>query len=441
MMADPITETHAFPHYNEPITYITVGERLRQWEVSGWKEESLSWKRSCYIHTGLSGPQLIIEGPDADAFMSYICTNSLACFPAGTMRHAVMCNDEGLIAAHGILQRNEAGQYRFFAGGPWPMVMAAKTRFDVNVRWEDGYLTQIAGPRSLEALQRVTGEDLSDIRFLRYRKTRIAGKTVEIGRIGMSGNLAYEVRGPLEDGAAVYDAIYQANRDIGIERLGWRTYLVNHVEGGFPQMCWTFGSSMVVDETFLRMVGKDHWSVNWCRSGSYDHADLRPRLRTPFEVNWDKAVCFDHDFVGRKILEQEAKSPPRRTVTLRWNAEDVIDIYASLFRPGEEYKTMELPTTPTWLNNMLEHADRVLDGNKLVGMSSGNIYSYYFRESLSMGCIDSELTTPGTELIVEWGDHGRRIKPVRVTVDRFPYFDEGRNSDVGTAKGVPARAT
>ena len=427
---DEFSQIHAFPHYREPVTYITVGERLRPWEYSGWKAESLSWKQSCYIHTGLSGPQMLIDGPDADAFLSYICTNSLARFPAGTMRHAVMCNEQGLVAAHGILQRYESGQYRFFAAPPWPMVVAARGGFDVSIRFEDGYLTQIAGPRSLEALERASGEDLSDIAFLRYRTTRIAGKTVEVGRIGMSGNLAYEVRGPIADSAAVYDAIYQANRDIGIERLGWRTYLVNHVEGGFPQMAWTFGSSMTMDAAYRAMMGEDHWSLNFHRSGSYDPALLRPRLRTPYEVNWDKAVRFDHDFLGRAALEAEAKAPPRRTVTLRWNAEDVIDIYASLFRPGEEYKTMDLPTTPTWLENMLEHADRVLLNGREVGISSGTIYSYYFRESLSMGCIDSDLLEPGTELVVEWGDHGRRIKPVRVTVDRFPYLAEGRNSDV-----------
>ena len=42
---------------------------------------------------------------------------------------------------------------------------------------------------------------------------------------------------------------------------------------------------------------------------------------------------------------------------------------------------------------------------------------------------DPELAVEGTELIVEWGDHGRRIKPVRVTVERFPYLTEPRNSD------------
>jgi vanillate/3-O-methylgallate O-demethylase len=429
-MNDPVTATHAYPHYGENVSYAVVGDNMRPWEFNGWKAESLSWKQSCYIHTGLSGPVMTIDGPDADAFVQWLCTNSLKNFPEGTMRHAVMCNDAGLVAAHGILQRYDSGQYRYFAAPPWPLVKAAGGKFDVRIGIEPIYLTQIAGPRSLEALQRASGEDLSDLAFLRYRNIRIAGKIVEVGRIGMSGNLAYEVRGPLEDGATVYDAIYQANREIGIERLGWRTYLVNHVEGGFPQMMWTFGSAMMDEPGVKEMMGADHFAFNTQKTGSYDPANRRVRLRDPFEVNWGSAVKFDHDFAGRSALEAIAEAPPRRTVTLRWNAEDVIDIYASLFRKGEEYKTMDLPTTPPWTHGMVEHADRVLLNGQEVGVSSGNIYSYYFRESLSMGCIDAELTEPGTELIVEWGDHGHRIKPVRVTVERFPYLSNARNSDV-----------
>ena len=146
-------------------------------------------------------------------------------------------------------------------------------------------------------------------------------------------------------------------------------------------------------------------------------------------MNWGSAVKFDHDFLGRAALERIKADPKqRRTVTLRWNAEDVIDIFASLYREGEEYRTMDLPSSPTWAHGLMEHADRVLLDGALVGVSSGSIYSYYFRENLSMGCIDQDLAVPGTELVVQWGDHGRRLKDVRVTVDRFPYLTEGRNS-------------
>ncbi len=337
-MAVPLTEVHAYPKYGENVTYAVVGDKLRPWEFNGWKPESLSWKHSCYIHTGLSGPLCIIEGPDVDAFVKQLCTNNLSNLPQGVMRHAVMCNDARLLAAHVVLQRYDSGQYRLFAAPPWAMIKSQEGKFNVQVGFVDSYLTQIAGPKSREALERATGEDLRDLGFLRYRNTTIVDKTVEIGRIGMSGNLAYEVRGPIGDGAAVYDAIYQANREIGIERLGWRTYLANHVEGGFPQMMWTFGSTMMDEPGVREMMGADHFGFLTQKTGSYDPTNRRVRLRTPFEVNWGGAVKFDHDFVGRAALEAIDQGASRRTVTLRWNGEDVIDIFASLYRPGEDIR-------------------------------------------------------------------------------------------------------
>ena len=50
-----------------------------------------------------------------------------------------------------------------------------------------------------------------------------------------------------------------------------------------------------------------------------------------------------------------------------------------------------------------------------------------------MGCIDSDVSQIGTDVIVQWGDHGGRIENVRATVARFPYLTEGRNSDLDVA--------
>jgi glycine cleavage system aminomethyltransferase T len=56
------------------------------------------------------------------------------------------------------------------------------------------------------------------------------------------------------------------------------------------------------------------------------------------------------------------------------------------------------------------HADHILKDGHPVGISSGTIYSYYFHEVLSMGCVDLDASKIGTEVIVQWGDHGGRIK-------------------------------
>jgi vanillate/3-O-methylgallate O-demethylase len=144
-------------------------------------------------------------------------------------------------------------------------------------------------------------------------------------------------------------------------------------------------------------------------------------------------VKLDHDFTGRAALEEEAANPRRRVVSLVWHPEDVIDIYASLLRPGEEYKTIDLPTSPPWTQGMNVHADHVLADGRSIGVSSGTVYSYFHRHVMSMGVLDVADTEIGREVVVQWGDHGGRIKDVRATVAQFPYLTEERNDAVDTA--------
>ena len=97
----------------------------------------------------------------------------------------------------------------------------------------------------------------------------------------MSGNLAYEVRGPLEDGPEIYDAIFRAGKDLGIQRLGWATYLVNHVEGGFPQMNWQFASAAYGVPGYREFLEGIGFRPAFNVSGSVDPADIRARLGRP----------------------------------------------------------------------------------------------------------------------------------------------------------------
>lgn len=395
---------------------------IRAWEFSGWQKESLSWKEGCYIHAGLSqtGP-IVIKGPEAKKYLQSIVINSLEKFPVGSMKHGVMINEAGLITAHGIIQKMSESEYHSFAGGPPGPQAELEVPYDCTLEKREDYLFQIAGPTSLALLEKVTGENLKDIGFLKFRDTSIGGIKIEIARIGMSGNLAYELHGPLEDGPAIYDAVYQAGQEFGLERLGWGTYLVNHVEGGFPQVTWTFVPA--VDEE-LWPFAKEFWQT----SGSVDPNEMRPRTRTPVEVRWHNMARFDHEFAGSEVLEAEIGNPKRTTVTLQWNVDDVMDLFASLLRQGDVYKPLDLPYSPQrW---PMAHADHITKNGKTVGYSSGTAYSYHFRKVLSMGCIDLDLSDIGTEVVVQWGDCDGPIKNIRATVEPFPYLSEGRNSDV-----------
>ena len=426
----PFDHPTATPVYPDTYFYHVVGGVVRPWEFSGWQAESLAWKEGCYIHAGLTipGGQWIFEGPDAIEFFSRIAVNGFGKFPIGSAKHAVMCTDEGLIASHGVLQRNGENEVQLFVAGLWANYQCAKSDLRVTARPADNYLFQIAGPTSLQTLERATGESLRDIGFLRFRKSSIGGRPLEVMRIGMAGSLAYELHGPMEHAAEVYDAVVNAGEGLGLERLGWRTYTVNHVEAGFPQTIWTFTSAADEDPGFREFMAQFP-QAGVMVSGSVDPTDMRARYRTPNEVGWEKMVRLDHDFIGRTPIESELRDPKRTIATLVWNAEDVVDIYASLLRKGEEFKIIELPTSPH-LRGYLSHADHILKDGRPVGWSSGTIYSYYYREVISHATIDLDQTRIGNEVVVRWGDHGGRIKDVRARVERYPYLDVARNQEV-----------
>jgi glycine cleavage system aminomethyltransferase T len=158
---------------------------------------------------------------------------------------------------------------------------------------------------------------------------------------------------------------------------------------------------------------------------------MRARYRTPQEVGWGRSIQLDHEFIGRPALEREAANPRRTIVTLEWNDDDVIDIYATHFRPGQEYKCIEKPVKPHFMG-LIGHSDHVLKDGRPIGIASGVVYSYYFRKVLSCCTIDIDQAAIGNEVVVQWGDHSRRIKEVRARVARYPYLTENRNQVVET---------
>ena len=434
MSDSPFADLRGLPYYDEPSLHMNLVGQLWAWEFEGWKPESMSWKTGCYIHGGLSRQQTVFRGPDVKEFFSSILVNSLENFPVGSMKHGIYCNEDGLLTAHAILQRNDEHEYRYYAGHPWPhyKLMSSAGRYDVEMEPTPWYLFQIAGPTSLETLERATGESLRDIAFLRFRDAKINGTTVEVGRIGMSGNLAYELRGPIEDGPAIYDAVFKAGKDLGIQRLGWRTYLVNHVEGGFPQMTWQFQRGR--PRSGLHGDG----GGERLQPAAQRLRQRRPRrhARTPAHARGGRMAARDQ-VRPRLHRARRARGGGRRPEAHRRDP---------ALEPRRRRRHLRLPPAarrgvqddrPADLTTVdaghERHADHLLKDGRPIGWSSGTIYSYWFREVLSHACLDVDQNEIGNEVTVQWGDHGGRIKDVRATVERFPYLTDPRNSDVDTA--------
>jgi vanillate/3-O-methylgallate O-demethylase len=433
-MSDSLFSVPAGVPFDPAYPLWAVGAIAKPWDFNGWQRESLSWKIGCYIHGGLSGPgQVRYRGPGAERFLESVFVNNFSKFKVGVAKHAIACNEDGLVAGHGVLQRLADDEFRIFVHGLWGPFQHSRADFDVEQTIENNYLFQVAGPKCIDTLRAATGEDLGDVGFLRFKQVTVAGRECELMRIGMAGSLAYELHGPMEDAHEVYNAVLAAGEPHGIEQLGWKTYYVNHVEGGFPQQIWTFLPATAGVDGFSEFAATaPSYRVGSSRPlmcGSVEPDNLRARYRTPQEVGWGRSIVFDHDFIGRAALEREMAAPKRTIVTLEWNSDDVQAVFASYFSAGPEYKLFEFPVTPHHMG-LIGHADHVTVGGRHVGIASGVIYSLFFKQILSHCTIDIDQAEIGNEVIVHWGDHGGPIKEIRAKVARYPYLTEGRNQAV-----------
>ncbi len=400
------------------------------YEYKGWREEVMSWKKSCYLHAGLNAaPIFRVKGPDAIKFFSDISVNSYAKFPIGSLKHCIMCGESGNIMAHGVLMRIDEEEFLTFFLAPYAAYkLYTSNKYNITGEFVNDLCTlQLGGPRSLEILETATGECLHDIKFAKHRKSKINDVEVRIVRLGMAGTLAYEVHCNPVDARMIYNALMNAGESFGITKLGFLAYQLNHTEDGFPQSFMHFPYAWGEDPGLLQFLKMPGYSFPL--QGSMGD-DITLRYRNPIELGWEKAVKFDHDFIGRAALEKEAANPTRTMVTLEWNSEDIIDVYASEFQPGDHYMPMGPNHFGQLHGNITFFADKVLKDGKVIGISSGRNYSYYYRKMISLCSIDTAYSQLGTEVTILWGNPGTRQKEIRAIVSRFPYLNENRNENV-----------
>lgn len=247
--------------------------------------------------------------------------------------------------------------------------------------------------------------------------------------------LAYEVHGKTEDCLDVYTKLLDAGEAFGIRKLGRTAYRVVHTEGGFPQVNYHFPFAVWPGLMEFIMGQEDVYGLApFIFPGSASDVPYPEQLRSPIELGWGHMVNFDHDFIGKEALEKEMAQPRRAVVTLEWNHEDVVSTYMAQFNKDDACTPIAWAEDFDYYNGSSNyHIDKVVDQNgKLIGLSSGRLFSPHYREMISLCSIDVAFAKLGTEVTVIWGENGTPQKKIRATVARFPYVDENRNEHVDT---------
>jgi vanillate/3-O-methylgallate O-demethylase len=405
--------------------------RFGQMEYTDWIDESMSWKDACYIGDWSWLWERRLRGPDALRLLSDISVNSFAKFDVGQAKHVIHCNDAGKVIHEGIVSRLGADEFMIFGrGGFWADYKLRHGNYNATSEPDDWFNLQVSGPNSVNVVERAAGQNVRDIGFMRFGKIQIAGREVLALRQGMAGEIGYELQGPGRYRDEIYQAILKAGEGLGIRRLGGRVASVNHLEACFPTIITDYLPAIFDDdmeeyqqEFRAAMPG---FATTFNLAGSFEADDVRAWYRSPVELGWGKNIKFDHDFIGRAALQEEVAQPKRTMRTLVWNSDDVIDVYASLFRQGKPFHYMDIPRD---MKGFM-YADKVVDGGRLVGIATSRGYSYYFRQMISLCTIDIDHAEIGTAVTVIWGNPDEPQKEIRATVAPAPYKQDNRRADL-----------
>jgi dimethylglycine dehydrogenase len=197
----------------------------------------------------------------------------------------------------------------------------------------------VAGPRSRDVLQKLTDTSLAtkDFPFMSFRRVNIGMAPVWLSRMTYTGDLGYEIWIAPEYQRYLFDLIWDAGKEFDMRLFGFRALITMRLEKNFG---------------------------TWYR-------EFRP-IYTPLESGMERAMKFDHEFIGRAAVEAEMKTGPARKLVM-------FKVDVDKDKPADV-----LGDEPVFHNG------------EVVGWITSGGYAHYSGVSLALGYIPAALAAEGT---------------------------------------------
>lgn len=288
-----------------------------------------------------------VSGPGAQAWLDQL----LACrLPTvGRVRLAPMLGNGGRLMGDLTVSRLATDRYWLIGSyylqewhGRWfrdRLPASGVTLTNLSDAWT-GFA--LSGPASREIVTRLVDRDLSNTAFpfMSCAEMEVGLTRAVVARLSLTGELGYEINVPVAQHRALYQALMDASRDMGLRNIGNRAL-----------------DSLRLEKSY------GIWSTEFTQSA------------TPGMCGLDRHVDFDKaEFIGRDGALRERDTPAARVlVTLDI---DATDADASGFEP-------------------------VKSDGRLVGYTTSGAYGHWVGKSLALAYVDREIVSAALALTVD----------------------------------------
>jgi glycine cleavage system aminomethyltransferase T len=429
-------------------------------EFTNWRDEQRAWRESAILFDQSHHmPELFLKGPDALRLLTKIGINSFVNFAPTRAKQLVACTPRGHVIGDCIVYCLGENSFELVSGMSvlnWVQYQAEVGGYDVAIERDAPtpynpkgkrilYRFQLDGLNAGRIFSEVIDGTAPEIPFFRTARVKVRGTEVLVLRHGMAGHQGVEMSGPYEELDMIRSVILAAGEKYGLVQGGTQSYFSTIFESGW--IAYPLPGIYTGEELrgFRAWLPATSWEASQQLGGSFYSSNIEDYYVTPWNLGYERFLKFDHDFIGKEALARMASQPHRRKITLVWNEEDALRVLASQFGMGPRYKSLEFPVSFYGFPQFDEVYGK--DG-QLAGLSSHCGYNNNEGVVLSLAMLDEEYASPGTEVLLTWGEpNGGSRKPhverheqveIRATVAPAPYAKHVRELKRATIGGSSA---
>lgn len=241
MKTTPFTNYHiasgarmaSFAGYNMPI------------EFSGINDEHAAVRERVGLFDVSHMGEIWVKGPNATAFLQRVTSNDVSALWDGKVQYSCFPNGQGGIVDDLLVYRIDAETYLLVVNASntqkdWEFLCKYAPEFGLTPGRElynaSDEIAQLAiqGPLAMKLVQKLCTEPVEDMEYYTFRKIDIAGIHDAILSItGYTGSGGCEIYVANADAAKLWDAVWAAGEEFGLQNIGLGARDTLRLEMGF----------------------------------------------------------------------------------------------------------------------------------------------------------------------------------------------------------------